>query len=113
MNQEKKREHYSERLARNFRDDDYLSIQEVRAVLAANRGQDISVDLASNAMRLNTVRHMEINTRVFLYLYDDLKNIVVKIGRGRAAAPSPTAGAERQRRFRERRRAAQAAAQNE
>ena len=107
MNEEK-REHYSERLHRNFRDGDYLTIQEVRSVLAANRGQEISVDLTSNAMRQNNVRRMEVNKRVHLYLYDDLKNIVVKVGRGRAAAPSPTAGAERQRRFRERHRAAQA-----
>src|SRR5262245_53309100 len=102
MNEEKK--HYSERLQRDFHDGDYLSIQEVRLVLAANRGSDISMDVTSATIRRHNVRNITINSRVKLYLYDDLKSLVVPLVRGRAASPSPTAGAQRQRAFRERQR---------
>ena len=99
-----KREHYSERLGRNFRDGDYLSVQEARAVLAQNRGGPVSMDLVSHYLSRVGARRMEINKRVHLYLYDDLKNIVVPTTRGRSAAPSATPGALRQRAFRARQR---------
>ncbi len=102
MNEE--RQHYSERLGRNFRDGDYLSIQEVRAVLAQNRGAPISMDLVSHVLVRKGCRRMEVNSRIHLYLYDDLKNIVVPQVRGPAASPSATPGAIRQRAFKARQR---------
>lgn len=99
-----KRRHYSERLGRNFRDGDYLSVQEARAVLAANRGSSISIDLVSHHLKRVGARRMEINSRVHLYLYDDLKDIVVPTTRGRAASPSASPGALRQRAFKARQR---------
>lgn len=99
------RKHYSKRLGRNFRDGDYLSVQEVRAVLEANRGAPISMDLVSHYLKRVGARRMEVNSRIHLYLYDDLKDIVVPTTRGRVASPSATPGAIRQREFRERQRA--------
>ncbi len=99
--------HYSNRLARKFRADDYLTIGEVRAVLAENRNAPISTDVTSYTMARFKVRRLEINACVHLYLYEDVKEITVPLVRGRQAAPSPTPGAARQCAFRARRKAEQ------
>lgn len=100
-------EHYSERLKRNFVDDDWLSIQEVKDVLDANSGRAIGQEYCSYVMNRDNVQTLPIGDKMHIYLYGDLKNIKVENKRGpkpgaRALSSSPVA--IRQREFKARQR---------
>lgn len=99
-------EHYSQRLGRNFEDDDWLFYQEVLQVLSANSGGRAVPRTNVGSLVDHGVLHPKklIGTArgVNLYQYAEVKNIVVASGRGRRARTADTPGAIRARRFRER-----------
>lgn len=95
-------EHYSERLKRNFIDEDFLSIYEAKAVLSLNSGRNIGHEYVFHIARIKRVEVMQISARMHLYLYRDLKNLEVKATSGRRLSDNPSPCALRQRAFRKR-----------
>ena len=102
-------EHYSERLARHFEDDDWLYYPEVLSVLAANSGRSsvprTNVGSLVDAGVLHPRKLPGSKANINQYQYSEVKDLVVAQGRGRRAKHADTPGAIRTRRFRERRRA--------
>jgi len=96
------RNHFSDRLQRNYRNDDWLSRAEAAKVLTENSDRDVSADYLKVLADRGVLHPQKVSERVWLYQYVELKEIVVKPTRGSAQFEHPTDNALRQRRWRER-----------
>jgi len=100
-------EHYSLRLERNYRDDDWLTRDEVVKVVEQNSGRPIlprSVNKYGERAGWHPDRG---NPRVLLYKYSEVKDAVMRAGTGRKLHDNPSPTAVRQRAFKGRRKAEQ------
>lgn len=100
-----KREHYSERLGRNFAPGDWLFAAEALEVLSTNAGRRVS-DANLSVLRASGIRSQLLSPRRRVYLYDDLCDVVIhsSAGRPRDESVSQRSNIRAQRAYRDRQR---------
>ena len=96
-------EHYSKALGRNFQDDDWLTISEVKEVISANSGRVVGIKTVGSFLRrAKNIHRREVNAQVKLYLYGDIKSATIPDQRGRRLLDDPSPRTLSQREFYER-----------
>lgn len=98
-------EHYSESLQRNFQDDDWITIAEVKEIISATSGRSVGIGTVGSYLRRRSDIHKrEVNANVKLYLYGEIKDIQIADQRGRRRLSEPSSNVLRQRAFQARKR---------
>src|SRR5437016_4377123 len=94
--------HWSERLDRYYKDDDWLDRHEASQVLTENSGRTILPEFLMLQKRRDKL-HPQLRNRKLWYQYSELRFLKVPAQGGRKLSPNPNANALRQRKYREKR----------
>lgn len=106
-------EHYSERLGRNYQDEDWLSRTDAAEVLARNSGREkVSTDYLVTLAHRGVLHPMKPSYHVLLFQYKELKDLKIDQQPGRKKFDHVTDNVLRQRAFKARRKAALLAEQS-
>lgn len=92
--------HYSERLGRNYQDEDWLFRDEAASVISTNSAHYVVPRHLNDYVRRGILHPQVVAPTIRLYQYYEVKNLVVKSRVGRRPLEDPSPGAMRVRRHR-------------